>query len=136
MNDVALLYLAQPVQYADNVDAICLPDSPAVIDPNHCFASGWGKDTFGMYTIISYLLLMPKLKLSEILIFTSLWFEGKEGHYQVILKRVEMPLVPSDRCQDLLRTTRLGHYYKLDKSFICAGGEAGKDTCKVCFFYI
>lgn len=56
---------------------------------------------------------------------------GKEGHYQVILKKVDLPTVPRDKCQDKLRSTRLGKYFVLHESFICAGGEAGKDTCKV-----
>merc|ERR1712240_503439 len=33
-------------------------------------------------------------------------------------------------CQDSLRRTRLGRRFQLDDSFICAGGVAGKDTCK------
>lgn len=49
----------------------------------------------------------------------------------MILKRVELPVVTHDTCQSILRTTRLGKYFVLDESFICAGGEVGKDTCKV-----
>ncbi|XP_012220488.1 phenoloxidase-activating factor 2 isoform X2 [Linepithema humile] len=100
-NDYAILILKEPVEYADNVDIICLPETNAIFDESRCFASGWGKDVF-----------------------------GKEGRYQVILKRVELPVVPHDTCQNILRTTRLGKYFVLDRSFICAGGEAGKDTCK------
>lgn len=54
---------------------------------------------------------------------------GKDGKYQQILKRVELPIVQRDECQKRLRETRLGHYFILDKSFVCAGGERGKDTC-------
>merc|ERR1712088_958788 len=32
--------------------------------------------------------------------------------------------------QDQLRQTRLGKKFKLDESFVCAGGVNGKDTCK------
>lgn len=46
---------------------------------------------------------------------------GKEGNYQVILKRVELPVVPNDACEAKLRETRLGKYFKLDPSFMCAG---------------
>jgi len=56
---------------------------------------------------------------------------GKEGRYQVILKRVELPIVQHGTCQNIMRSTRLGKYFTLDKSFICAGGEEGRDTCKV-----
>lgn len=57
--------------------------------------------------------------------------EGKEGKYQVILKKVELPVVPRGPCINALRTTRLGQFFKLHESFICAGGQLGKDTCKV-----
>lgn len=48
----------------------------------------------------------------------------------MILKKIDLPIVPRDTCQQALRTTRLGKFFELHKSFICAGGEAGKDTCK------
>lgn len=38
--------------------------------------------------------------------------------------------MPRDICQSALRNTRLGTFYNLHKSFICAGGEPNKDTCK------
>lgn len=100
-NDYAILILKTPVEYAENVDIVCLPETGTNFDESRCFASGWGKDIF-----------------------------GKEGRYQVILKRVELPVVTHDTCQNTLRTTRLGKYFVLDASFICAGGEVGKDTCK------
>ena len=34
-------------------------------------------------------------------------------------------------CQSLLRkNTRLGPFFELDKSSMCAGGQKGRDTCK------
>lgn len=59
-NDIALLILESPVEDAENIGYVCLP--PAEADPpnSRCIASGWGKDVF-----------------------------GKEGKYQVILKRVK-----------------------------------------------
>ncbi|CAD1477023.1 unnamed protein product, partial [Heterotrigona itama] len=100
-NDFAILILSEPVNLIDNVDLVCLPEQNDIFDNSRCFASGWGKDIF-----------------------------GKEGHYQVILKKVELPIVPRNICQEQLRKTRLGKYFILHESFICAGGEAGKDTCK------
>ncbi|XP_029038151.1 phenoloxidase-activating factor 2-like isoform X1 [Osmia bicornis bicornis] len=100
-NDFAILILAEPVTLAENVDIVCLPERNTVFDNARCFASGWGKDIF-----------------------------GKEGHYQVILKKVDLPVVPRNSCQNSLRNTRLGKYFTLHESFICAGGESGKDTCK------
>lgn len=55
---------------------------------------------------------------------------GQEGKYQVILKEIDLPIVPFKECQANLRKTRLGRRFKLDKSFVCAGGEEGKDACK------
>lgn len=55
---------------------------------------------------------------------------GKEGKYQAILKKIELPTVPFGLCQDQLRKTRLGRRFVLHDSFMCAGGEAGKDSCK------
>lgn len=100
-NDFALLYLREPVVLSDNVDIVCLPQVNDIFDNSRCFASGWGKDVF-----------------------------GREGHFQVIMKRVELPVVNRDTCQSKLRNTRLGKHFVLDRSFICAGGEPGKDTCK------
>ncbi|CAF4941247.1 unnamed protein product [Pieris macdunnoughi] len=69
-------------------------------DGEKCFASGWGKDQF-----------------------------GKEGRYQVILKKVELPVLNHDVCQTQLRKTRLGKYFQLSKTFMCAGG-GDQDTCR------
>lgn len=100
-NDVALLFLSEPVALAENVNTVCLPPQNHVFDYSRCFASGWGKDLF-----------------------------GAQGKYQVILKRVELPVVPHESCEQSLRKTRLGTHFELHNSFICAGGERGKDTCK------
>lgn len=100
-NDIAILFLDSPVDLAVNVNPLCLPPAGTVPDHSKCIASGWGKDVF-----------------------------GKEGKYQVILKKIELPIVPRAPCQEKLRNTRLGKYFELHKSFICAGGETGKDTCK------
>lgn len=51
---------------------------------------------------------------------------GKEGKYQVILKKIELPVVPFTPCQESLRKTRLGKRFNLHNSFICAGGEPEK----------
>jgi hypothetical protein len=46
---------------------------------------------------------------------------GKEGKYQAILKKIELPTVPFAKCQDNLRKTRLGSRFQLHSSFMCAG---------------
>jgi len=64
--------------------------------------TGWGKDAFGTV-----------------------------GRYQNILKEVDVPVVNNHDCENKLRRTRLGYEFKLDSGFMCAGGEEGKDACKV-----
>lgn len=39
----------------------------------------------------------------------------------MILKKVELPMVPFQSCQDSLRRTKLGRYFNLHESFVCAG---------------
>lgn len=65
--------------------------------------SGWGKNMFGV-----------------------------PGLYQQILKKVDVPIVVSATCQAELQAARLGANFVLDTtSFMCAGGEANKDSCTV-----
>nr|AAV91027.1 serine proteinase-like protein 4 [Manduca sexta] len=100
--DVALLFLNSPMDLAPNVGLACLPKArERATAGTRCFASGWGKDKF-----------------------------GKDGRYQVILKKIEVPVVDRNTCRNQLRKTRLGRYFELHSSFMCAGGEPGRDTCK------
>ncbi|XP_037716382.1 phenoloxidase-activating factor 2 [Drosophila subpulchrella] len=103
-NDIALVVLDQPLQLAPHIQPICLPptEMPQLeedLQNAHCLATGWGHKTF-----------------------TSLKMEH-------LLKRIELPIVDHESCQRLLRRTILGRHYNLHASFICAGGEKGKDTC-------
>merc|ERR550519_1556737 len=102
VNTIAILFLEEEFVLADHIDAICLPDyQDYYADSSECFVKGWGKDHF-----------------------------GEDAEYQVVLKEVSLPVVPRDQCVDWLRATRLGKRFKLDQSFMCAGGEAGKDACR------
>lgn len=67
-----------------------------------CWTTGWGKDAFGEY-----------------------------GKYQNILKEVDVPVINKYQCVAQLRHTRLGPSYNLSPGMLCAGGEEGKDACKV-----
>ena len=99
-NDVALLELSTPVIYRHHINKVCLPPPDRIhTDGTECIATGWGKDAF----------------------------DG--GKFQVILKKVDLPVVTYDRCQEMLRKTRLGRFFILDKSFVCAGGKADQDAC-------
>ena len=100
-NDFAVLFVTEDFVLDQHLDTACLPAADEVFDGTTCFATGWGKDQFGAV-----------------------------GQYQVVLKEIDLPVVGHDQCQDSLRTTRLGQKFKLHDSFLCAGGVAGKDTCK------
>lgn len=56
-NDISLLILAEPFEYAANVDVICLPDREITESNIECVASGWGKDSFGNYLLYLFSLL-------------------------------------------------------------------------------
>lgn len=58
---------------------------------------------------------------------------GKDHHkgkFQFVLKKVELPIIPNNMCETMLRKTVLGSYFRLDNTFLCAGAEYGKDSCK------
>ncbi|XP_034235063.1 phenoloxidase-activating factor 2-like [Thrips palmi] len=100
-NDVGLLVLREPVKVGYHIGTICMPEQDQSFDYKNCLVSGWGKDVF-----------------------------GKDGVYQNILRRIDdLPVVPHSQCQDKLRRTRLGPYFRLNGSFMCAGGVRGKDAC-------
>lgn len=101
VNDIALLFLRSPVAIEAHINTACLPPQDFNFDRSRCVASGWGKNVF-----------------------------GKEGKYQVILKKINLPMVPFSQCQNALRTTRLGNRFQLSNTFVCAGGEPNQDTCK------
>jgi plasma kallikrein len=64
-----------------------------------CIVSGWGADEYG------------------------------SNQYRVNLKKLDLQVVPLRDCQASLRTTKLGPLFKINPSFMCAGGEHNVDTC-------
>lgn len=101
INDIALIVVKKPFRINEHVNTICIP--PQNFETNGgvmCTASGWGKDG-----------------------------EGRKGKYQATLKKVDLPIVDRNQCESRLRKTRLGLYFELKPSLICAGG-IGSDTCK------
>ncbi|KAG7187937.1 hypothetical protein KM043_013899 [Ampulex compressa] len=101
-NDIAVLRLnsSVPISTAPNINTICLPTAiPAA--KTRCWVTGWGKDAF-----------------------------GNNGKYQSIMKEIDVPILTQTECENSLRGTKLGQFFVLDKnSFLCAGGEPGKDAC-------
>lgn len=101
-NDFALLILSSPFSLGDHINVVCLPEQNTVATPGTvCLSTGWGKDRF-----------------------------GAEGRYSTILKRIPLPVVGFTDCQNQFRKTRLGPKFALDRSFMCAGGQRGIDTCQ------
>lgn len=104
-NDVALLRLTAPIdlqQNAPHINSVCLPGVGENFDGNRCWLAGFGKNAF-----------------------------GRQGNYSYVLKEVDLRVVDHYRCQNKLRQTSLGRRFVLDqRSFICAGGEVGKDACE------
>ncbi|KAL5280903.1 hypothetical protein ACFFRR_004736 [Megaselia abdita] len=99
-DNIALLFLTKPFQIEENIGPICLPPADSTFDSAHCFVTGWCRNSL----------------------------DGKRK-YEVILQKTNRSVIPRDTCQSTLRTTSLGENFELHQSFICAGGEAGKDTC-------
>lgn len=100
-NDIALLFLDFPFPVKDHIGQICTPNYLEEYDPNSCLVTGWGKDKFGV-----------------------------EGVYHNTLRKVDLKIVPRDECQAQLRKTRLGKYFNLHESFLCASGGPNQDSCK------
>lgn len=101
INDVALIVLSKKFELTKTVSTICLP--PQSIETNGrimCTSSGWGKNE-----------------------------SDRKGTYQAILKKIDLPIVGRGKCEHLLRRTRLGPYYNLNESLMCAG-SGRRDTCK------
>lgn len=98
-NNIALLLMKKPFEADENIQTVCLPPPDANFNGYECFTGAWGKDKF------------------------------EEGRLQNILRRVEVPVVPHDQCQQAFRSTRLGPFFVLDKSYMCAGGEENVDVC-------
>ncbi|XP_035776537.1 phenoloxidase-activating factor 2-like [Anopheles albimanus] len=99
-NDIALLRLSGTVTLG-TVPTITTACLPVTsFVGSRCWVSGWGKNDF------------------------------VSGAFQSIPKEVDVPVVATANCQTALRTTRLGPNFVLDPtSFLCAGGELGKDAC-------
>ncbi|XP_062565588.1 phenoloxidase-activating factor 2-like isoform X2 [Armigeres subalbatus] len=58
------------------------------------------------------------------------WGEDTLGRNSSILKRTKLPIVPRDECELVLSKILHSPYFKLHESFLCAGGESGKDACR------
>lgn len=102
-NDVALLKLDYEIDLSQHphISPICMPQPFELFTNQRCYVAGWGKNAF-----------------------------GHQGEYQSVLMKVDLPVLDSKVCENLLKHTKLGYGFNLDRSMICAGGEPGKDACE------
>lgn len=98
--DIALLKLKTAFMTAPNLGTVCLPGASQSIDQDNCIVMGWGTKS------------VRNLANSN------------------ILKKIRVSVLDSGNCGRLLRYTRLGNYFELHNSFVCAGGEKDKDACQ------
>lgn len=66
-----------------------------------------------------------------VLTTTRPYLFSADEKFQNLLRKVYLSTVERSECEKKLRTTKLGKHFSLHKSFICAIGENGDDTCKV-----
>lgn len=98
-HDIAIIEMNQKLNFQYNINNICLPFAGITFPPHKRC-------------------------------YVSGWGKNKfDGSYQNILKKVDVPLISHEECEEKLRKTRLGTYFQLHESFLCAGGELGKDAC-------
>ncbi|XP_045612616.2 uncharacterized protein [Procambarus clarkii] len=102
-NNLAVVRLEAPIDFTayPHITPVCLPKEFADFKHQRCHATGWGKDAF-----------------------------GSEGKFSQVLKEVELPIVEDRQCEAVLQQTRLGRDFTLYEGNLCAGGEAGRDTCQ------
>ena len=81
----------------------------------------------GPIKLLVYLVICQMLNHSSENISKFVWsiIEWLWWHFKVVLKEVSLPMVSDAQCLDWLRATRLGRRFRLDQSFVCAGGEEG-----------
>lgn len=104
INDIALMRMEITIdaQQMPHISPSCLATPGESFDGQRCWLTGWGKDAF-----------------------------GQAGSFQSVLKKVDLPIVSRQDCELALRyQTKLGKFFRLHSSAICAGGERGKDACE------
>nr|XP_040236114.2 phenoloxidase-activating factor 2-like [Anopheles coluzzii]A0A1S4H5S2.1 RecName: Full=Inactive CLIP domain-containing serine protease A8; Contains: RecName: Full=Inactive CLIP domain-containing serine protease A8 light chain; Contains: RecName: Full=Inactive CLIP domain-containing serine protease A8 heavy chain; Flags: Precursor [Anopheles gambiae] len=65
----------------------------------------------------------------QLCISTGWGIEALTSAYANVLKRVDLPVIARASCKKLFAETRLGPFFRLHKSVLCAGGEEGADMC-------
>jgi len=104
--DVAVIKFDRPIQYANHIVPICLPEKTDIVsEGTEATVSGWGKTDPAVNDTATIL-----------------------GH--PILQAVDVKVIDNKRCQDWHREQGLIQF-TLEKDQMCAGHQEGeKDTCQ------
>jgi len=118
-DDIAVLTLDRRINLTEKnngrrpVNAACYPGCNNMFDYQfnngtgvRCWVAGWGRDAT----------------------------KEQGGQFSFIQKKVDVPIYNRDRCearlrQELSRKSQSGRRFELTDGELCAGGEAGKDSC-------
>lgn len=100
LNNIAIM-IFEPILITRYVDIVCLPPQGTTFTQSNCYVSGWGSHLF-----------------------------KNSSDNNRIIRKIDLPIVDRRNCQNDLRETRLGIFFQLHESLICAGGILGKDTCQ------
>ena len=98
-NDIAALKWQVPLEPEVNVAPLCLPEESDIFTPG------------------------------TLCTVTGWGKVGKNAPTTDKLKFAKVPIVNRETCQRQFQDNRLGRRFRLHDSFICAGGEAGVDSC-------
>lgn len=106
--DIALLFWDEPLDMnRGNVNTICLPKENENFDNLNCSVTGWGTSH-----------LDPNARISN------------------EMKFLQIKVVEKSECERKINHAANQSSFVLDSSFMCAGGESGKDTCQVGFLWL
>jgi len=108
VNNLAILRTEENFFYQLHIGPVCLPrpgedfTSSDKGSSERCWSSGWGANAF------------------------------EQGVFSDFMKKVNLGVVPRQECQTRLEDTDRfkNKNFQLDNSWMCIGGEEGRDTCK------
>ncbi|XP_053204820.1 serine protease filzig-like [Panonychus citri] len=136
-HDIALLKLQKNIQFGDNIQPICLPESgeDELFYGRMGTVSGWGKLDFSFLSVCCYCVLTlniyPSFCLYTFSSFFSLSSITTEPNTKKLpdkLQVTQVPMIKYDKCQESY--SEYNKEVKIPESSLCAGfQEGGKDAC-------
>jgi len=105
-DDIAVIILERPINLVSQqgVNAACLPDCGNMFD--HQFDNGTG-----------------------VRCWVAGWGrDGEDGSFSFVQRKVDVPIFNRRNCERVMKR-ELSNRFRLRDGEICAGGEAGKDSC-------